>query len=401
MRVKRFYRPELDALRFFAFLSVFLFHGMAFLLPGEVVHPERYHLAWMGMYGVPLFFFLSAYLITELLLLERDAFGQVNMGAFYVRRILRIWPLYFAVFFGFAFLNHFLPGVNPYARFSWPYFTFFLGNWYFAHHGFTGGPIDVLWTISVEEQFYILIAGVAAFGGRLGLRIASIAALVVSYGTIWWYAAHSAGVPAAGVAWSHEIGQWLNSAVQFQFFAGGALLAIILRGRVPAWGWTARAMALAGGLGCWAVAQTAFGLRGGMPFVSLGRSIAGTPFILGGCLLFMLAFLGIAAEKIPARLVHLGRISFGLYLLHALVYGLVGVAAGPWILRHFPIASVRYLTSAWAAVACALVTTIGLAEISYRFLESPFLRLKQRYEMVPSRPEEEASRPWPPLQTVN
>jgi len=58
-----------------------------------------YHLSLIGNYGVPLFFFLSAFLITELLLKEEEHFGKINIKAFYIRRMLRIWPLYFTFFF--------------------------------------------------------------------------------------------------------------------------------------------------------------------------------------------------------------------------------------------------------------------------------------------------------------
>ncbi len=59
-----------------------------------------------------MFFLLSAFLITELLLRERERTGQIHIKAFYIRRILRIWPLYFVAFYGLALLNHFVPGVG-------------------------------------------------------------------------------------------------------------------------------------------------------------------------------------------------------------------------------------------------------------------------------------------------
>src|SRR5579871_6137530 len=107
-RVERFYQPELDALRFFAFFGVFLFHAA----PRYI---EFYDHAgaprWLGnllisafgagAFGVDLFFALSAYLITSLLLRERNATGTLDLRGFYMRRILRIWPLYFA-FIAFA-----------------------------------------------------------------------------------------------------------------------------------------------------------------------------------------------------------------------------------------------------------------------------------------------------------
>src|SRR5580704_10177801 len=100
-KTKSFYRPELDALRFFAFLAVFLFH---FNRPVDlyvqhgiprVVALTATSLIQGGVFGVDLFFVLSAYLITELLIREKEVCGSLDVKGFYLRRILRIWPLYF------------------------------------------------------------------------------------------------------------------------------------------------------------------------------------------------------------------------------------------------------------------------------------------------------------------
>src|SRR5271163_828203 len=96
----RFYRPELDCLRFFAFFAVFVFHSpggdAAYYAARHVPHPELVAGAISGgRFGVDLFFLLSAYLITELLLREQERFGKLDVRKFYARRILRIWPLYF------------------------------------------------------------------------------------------------------------------------------------------------------------------------------------------------------------------------------------------------------------------------------------------------------------------
>jgi peptidoglycan/LPS O-acetylase OafA/YrhL len=98
--VNRYYRPELDCLRFFAFFAVFTFHSPG----GDAAYFSARHIPLAalvasvtsaGRFGVDLFFLLSAYLITELLLREQNLFGRLDLRSFYVRRILRIWPLYF------------------------------------------------------------------------------------------------------------------------------------------------------------------------------------------------------------------------------------------------------------------------------------------------------------------
>ena len=99
---RRFYQPELDGLRFYAFLGVFVCHT----LPVEDKFYSGLGMPWpwlwgpvirSGSAGVDLFFVLSAFLITSLLLRERQQTGGISLRQFYIRRILRIWPLYFLV----------------------------------------------------------------------------------------------------------------------------------------------------------------------------------------------------------------------------------------------------------------------------------------------------------------
>ena len=93
-RVDSFYRPGLDILRALAFLLVFVAHGLV----SELDKPTQLGaVGRAGEFGVCVFFFLSSYLITELLLREKRETGTIHIPAFYVRRILRIWPLYFAM----------------------------------------------------------------------------------------------------------------------------------------------------------------------------------------------------------------------------------------------------------------------------------------------------------------
>jgi peptidoglycan/LPS O-acetylase OafA/YrhL len=97
-----FYRPELDALRFFAFLYVFISHAFS-LAPDHYISAGLSAEAalWLaravavGGFGVGLFFVLSSYLITELLIREYNRTGKLDVRSFYIRRALRIWPLYF------------------------------------------------------------------------------------------------------------------------------------------------------------------------------------------------------------------------------------------------------------------------------------------------------------------
>ncbi|HET9503954.1 MAG TPA: acyltransferase family protein [Hymenobacter sp.] len=105
-RAPRVFFPNLDGLRFLAFFAVFLFHSLYTPDAGiaaSSLYQVPYQLTRVGDLGVNFFFVLSGFLITYLLLSEKQLMGRVAIGAFYMRRILRIWPLYFVVvFIGFV-----------------------------------------------------------------------------------------------------------------------------------------------------------------------------------------------------------------------------------------------------------------------------------------------------------
>ncbi len=98
---ERFYHPELDILRFAAFFLIFLHHSIPHVPDfyskmgvGPALTTTLCAMGAAGAFGVELFFLLSAYLVTELMLRERALRGQVDLKSFYLRRSLRIWPLY-------------------------------------------------------------------------------------------------------------------------------------------------------------------------------------------------------------------------------------------------------------------------------------------------------------------
>src|SRR6187402_557963 len=103
---KRIFFPNLDGLRFICFFFVFMVHS--FVTDDVSINNNPVHIFLKqylfagGQLGVNMFFVLSGFLITYLLLSEKEISGKINIKNFYIRRVLRIWPLYFfCVFFGF------------------------------------------------------------------------------------------------------------------------------------------------------------------------------------------------------------------------------------------------------------------------------------------------------------
>jgi len=375
---RRYYRPELDALRFFAFLCVFFFHRMDYVPTDPVRNSWMYRIGNIGPFGVPVFFLLSAFLITELLLRERQRVGSIHVKAFYIRRILRIWPLYFAAFFGLALLNHFLPGVGTGDPIAWLAFTCFAGNWYILHHGWIAGPVDPLWSISVEEQFYIAIPIIAAFAGRRAVLFASYLLLAVAYFTVLWYALH----PMAG-----DNGEWTNSFLQFQFFSAGTLLALLLRGRLITLAMPIRLAGFVLAFSCWFTALLRFNVKSWEPHPTPMGAIFGWLLVLAGTVLFFICTLGIPGRFIPPWLAYLGRISYGLYVVHSLVFFLVFQKAPPYLHRLFPGTRTPSFATDTLATLAVFLLSIALAHLSFRHFERPFLRLKERFTFVPAREE--------------
>jgi peptidoglycan/LPS O-acetylase OafA/YrhL len=199
-RVERFYQPELDALRFFAFLGVFIFHAapkyMGFY---DAAGAPR----WLsnllisafgaGAFGVDLFFALSAYLITSLLLRERAATGALDLRGFYLRRILRIWPLYlafvaFAAIFGWIIPSQRLP-LHYVAA-----YCLLAGNWSYVFYGLPASFSVPLWTISIEEQFYLAWPLAIRKATVRGMAVIAVSLLIVANAWRVWLAITAAPV---------------------------------------------------------------------------------------------------------------------------------------------------------------------------------------------------------------
>ncbi len=368
-----FYRPELDVLRFFAFLGVFQFHAYAYK---KVVEGGPHWAAvansinYAGAFGVDLFFVLSAYLITELLLREKRQFGKLNIKAFYLRRMLRIWPLYF--FYLFAAGLGLIPLVSRIEQaLTWRYFAAFLllaGNWSIVAWGWPAlnGVMGHLWTVSIEEQFYLLWPPIVRKMSATGLAYVAIAMLILASVT------RAVMVAVHGNPWS----VWCNTLCRLDPIALGILVAVALRGRMPEFGVWMRVAMVVGGIAAVVFVANFWNLPAPQSQEWL-PNLFGFPMVAAGSTLILLATLGISAT-LPGWLIYLGRISYGLYIYHLLALSFT---------RSFIIRGhIKHFRRLFLSQNLALAITILLAVVSYELLEKPFLRLKRRFELVSSRP---------------
>ena len=367
---ERFYRPELDVLRFFAFLGVFIFHAAP--------HTRDFYRAagapqWLssflisafgaGAYGVDLFFALSAYLITSLLLRERDLRGTIDLRGFYLRRILRIWPLYLSFVAFAAIVGRFIPG----QRLSADYllgFTFMAGNWVYVFQGLPQSFAIPLWTVSIEEQFYLTWPLALRKANPRRIAIFAIALLLLAHVLRTWM------VIAGAAANAMEYGTF----TRLDPIALGILVALAAE-RLPSVShWQRWALMMFGLSAC--IAAYAMSALENHATVSTWYLSAAHSLTAAGSLAVMLAVLGATHSFFRNKaLIYLGKISYGLYVIHEFAHLLAR--------QIFPAASpMRVLMQS----GISLAITVVLAAASYRWLETPFLRLKERYAYVRSRP---------------
>jgi peptidoglycan/LPS O-acetylase OafA/YrhL len=155
--MNRIYLPGLNGIRAIAALIVVISHiSQLFKAHLNFSFPAYFG----GGLAVTLFFVLSGYLITYLLILEKEKFNTIDLKAFYLRRILRIWPLYYIVIIASIAVMFFLYQQNLLSKNhnnlnATVLFAFFAGNLAESIYQLAFTPIGVLWSVAVEEQFYL------------------------------------------------------------------------------------------------------------------------------------------------------------------------------------------------------------------------------------------------------
>jgi peptidoglycan/LPS O-acetylase OafA/YrhL len=334
--------PQLDALRAFAVLSVIAAHTF----PPLPVH--------IGIPGVWLFFVLSGFLITGILLRSRANIEQHNtsLGAalktFYIRRSLRIFPLYY-----FALALLLWIGV-PEARNNILWLATYLTNMLIVTEGRWVGCVSHFWTLAVEEQFYLIWPVVMLLLPRRLLAPGCLLAIAIGPVTraLMWH-------------WTHNITSTLISAPAcLDGLGAGSLLAAswhfgyrpaLLRWRTPA---VAAALVLT----IAHVASQAVEFHSGLDYVVGGFAYASLFF-------WVVDAAANGVQGVTKRilewkpLLYIGRISYGLYVFHLLVPEILPYEAPPSGIARF-----LYVTA----------TTLALASLSRYLLERPFNHLKER-----------------------
>lgn len=354
---QRVYFPGLNALRFYAAFSVMIVHigtNFAELRKSAVIYPLLNTLAIDAQSAVNLFFVLSGFLITYLLLDEQARTGALSIRNFYVRRILRIWPLYYLIaFVGFVVLPLALGTAEPFypitAR-GIVLVPLFLAN-------FAGpmGALGHLWSISLEEQFYLIWPWVARDQQRLvkvavGVIVVKLAILPV--------------IDALGV----DSVSLLYTGMRFECMAIGALFAYVYFTRHPALRLIYSRLAQAAALLV-------------LGFIIVQDVPLTTPIIMITSLAFAVLIVNVATNprswvKLNYRWMNsLGQISYGIYMYHfPLLYAVLFMLMRAGVPEDDSYRAFLYTVT--------VSGTLLLSFASYRWFESPLLRLKTRFEVV-------------------
>ena len=388
------YVPALDGLRGVAILLVLLRHTVALpLQPATSVDAAVAAVASLGWTGVDLFFVLSGFLITGILL---DTKGQPHWWPnFFVRRGLRIFPLYYGVLaFLFILLPHLVRWsdadyavLRNHQAWYWTYTVNFLNA--FTHGRGTPLYTSHFWSLSIEEQFYLIWP---LFVWRCKpetlLRVAGLAAIT-------------------GLAWRLAVvlHDPANAASTYVLTPGrldglmmGAALAVVARGRngfQTCSAWAPRVLSLA------VVVLAALALaRGGLEYRDPVVSVLAYPVVALGFGALLVAALTAAPGGVLARtlsgatLRQWGKYSYGLYVVHYPLLGLLQTRCH-WCDRGVDLLGGSRLPPVLALALIVAAGSFGLAWLSYHVYEAPLLGLKRYFA---TRPAERAS-PVAPLRT--
>ncbi len=382
-----FYLPSLDGLRFLAFFLVFLHHARwtplgpvplssPWFLP---VHVNEY-----GWIGVDLFLCLSSYLITKLLWLEWQRDNRLSLLSFYLRRVLRIWPLYFlACLLGFLIVPWFdldgpACGTKDYFemihQYLWAYLGFFANVGIAAHGNIPSLTLSPLWTVSLEEQFYILWPLFLVFARFNKKRILKICLVLLIFTVLARFYFFWKGFAQPAI--------WVSLPTRLDPFIFGTLLAFFEGDLEKSLGKIHSGYFLGIGTFClaWVMSMPNLGEQ--------GLSVLWQPLALAiGWILIIFSANrpGLWRSLVACRpFVQWGKISYGLYVYHFIVLHLSGSLVR-WLQGIFKVYASSWAVG-WTITLLGFGFTLFLASLSYHVFETPFLELKKRFTFIPSRP---------------
>jgi peptidoglycan/LPS O-acetylase OafA/YrhL len=372
--VNRIYFQNLDALRTIACTAVIFEHTFGWYWKDFEqnfwVVSRAIRMVSHGEFGVFAFFMLSGFLITYLMLKEKESTGQFRVLYFYARRALRIWPVYFLVLAIALIISYKFPasfGLPPLPIEHWWQYFVFTGNFDVLRHSYEGITslsnriARITWSVAIEEQFYLVWPLILVLSRN---RFVWAVIGVLSLGLI------------AKLYYSADVLFYFHSLSGFYFLALGSLCGyvaytsanLLKSQKIP-----------------FAVKIFPYGLIVlTLFFLPDFEIMTGTRVF--GELIFSFCFFWILIDqtviekplfnlsKIPF-LEFIGKYTYGMYLYHAIVI---------LLLRNLVQWQMTQVWQPFAEGAIVFAITLGMAMLSFVVLESPFLKLKENFSLVKS-----------------
>ncbi|WP_183559191.1 acyltransferase family protein [Mucilaginibacter sp. SP1R1] len=365
-KTKKVYFPNLNGVRALAALMVVIAH---IELHKTIFHIRRIpdiNLLNLGKIGVTVFFSLSGFLITYLLLEEKRTFTHINFKGFYMRRLLRIWPLYFLVVL-FGFLLYPVGSKNA----IW-LSVLFLPNLAFSLN-LLPAIVDPIWSIGTEEQFYLfhphffrfkrtehilyalLIFIIIIYTVEIGVgKLASANSIYLAFRNLMYYARFDNMMIGAIVAIIYNNTKYPQFKFRFQklfdtifkkWFQIVLIIAFII----------------------YLLFYLSYNISHGDVLISVMASL----------LIVNLCETGTSIYSLQHKyLDYIGQISYGIYLLHKFCLFLVLYLVQKYLTPGNMIVENLIIYGA------TIIGVIGIASLSYYGYERPFLQIKKRFQKI-------------------
>jgi peptidoglycan/LPS O-acetylase OafA/YrhL len=347
--------PNITSIRFFLALLVVIFHVSQFSVSRGLPHYSNLPILQKGTEAVYMFFSLSGFLIIRTLFLEKMETGHISLKNFYLRRIRRIFPLYYIVLLlGLCYYHYLLPAIGfPLEKGNYTMGkALLLGGTFFSNILATydpGAAVKVLWSIGIEEQFYIVIAPL------LLLLPQKRIALFLTLFTLLYFALFYCNFAKLLQAYH----------MYFYFFSFSGLLAVLQlkKPRFKFCKWMKWLIYL---LILFYFSTNLFVTNLTMPAYHLLSMI--------GFGLFVCCLSETPYSLLENRyLKYFGKISYGIYMTHVFAIHLSAI-----ILMRTNAG--KFLTTGWYIfifTLSAVILTLLVAHLSYRYFESYFLKAKR------------------------